>query len=162
LQGVPICSLPLSSGPLQRVARGRTRPGVILIGDAGGYLDACTGEGITLALEQALRLMQTIVPVLKQHRAKPTQRELAVYAEDCRRITRPYYFGTRLQLYLCRHPRIADRLLRAVNEQKLLSHFLSANMGTRPFWPGWRAASRLLVSFLRQGVTRRCSPAHPG
>jgi 2-polyprenyl-6-methoxyphenol hydroxylase-like FAD-dependent oxidoreductase len=151
LHGAAACSAPRSSGPLRRVATRRTRPGVLLIGDAGGYLDACTGEGIALALAQALCLQETVVPILRRHRGKPGPHELAAFEQACRRITRPYEFGTRLQLYLCRHPRLADRLLHALNEhEEILRHLLSANMGTVPFWPGWRNAGRLILSLCRR------------
>jgi 2-polyprenyl-6-methoxyphenol hydroxylase-like FAD-dependent oxidoreductase len=148
----PLASKPLASGPLHRVARSRVGPGVILIGDAGGYVDACTGEGVSIALAEALALESTVVPVLMQPRRVPTAADLSLYASACRRITRPYEFGTRLQLYLCRHPRLADRVIRALNEQEgLMSHFVSANMGTASFWPGWRPAVGLMRSLCRPG-----------
>lgn len=41
------------AGPLHQRARGRVAGRVLLVGDAGGYIDAITGEGISLALAQA-------------------------------------------------------------------------------------------------------------
>jgi menaquinone-9 beta-reductase len=143
--GAPAASRALASGPLHRVARGRVGQGVILIGDAGGYFDACTGEGISIALAEALALESTVVPALKRIDSMPTAADLSLYAGACHRITRPYEFGTRLQLYLCRHPSLADRVFRALGEQNgLMTHFVSANMGTASFWPGWRRAWKLV------------------
>ena len=142
-------SAPLSSGPLHRVARCRAANGVILIGDAGGYLDACTGEGISLALAEAMALESTVVPALKQCPDIPSERALAGYTRACRQITRSYELGTRVQLFLCRHPRLADRVVFALSEQDLMTHFVSANMGAAPFWPGWKPAVRLLASLCR-------------
>lgn len=146
----PAVSRTLASGPLHRVARARVGQGVILVGDAGGYLDACTGEGISIALAQALALESTVVPALKHTDGVPTSADLSPYADACQRITRPYEFGTRLQLYLCRHPYLADRVIRALGEQEgLMTHFVSANMGTAPFWPGWRRAVKLVRAVCR-------------
>lgn len=145
-ESAPPSSPPRSYGPLRRVARGRIARGVVLLGDAGGYLDACTGEGISLALAQALALESTVVNVLRRTADVPSQRQLAGFARMCRQITRPYEVGTRLQLYLCQHPWLADRVVRALSEQDLMGHYLSANMGTASFWPGWKRAVRLVGS----------------
>ncbi|HEX5807852.1 MAG TPA: NAD(P)/FAD-dependent oxidoreductase, partial [Anaerolineales bacterium] len=57
----------LAVGPLQQNAIGPVADGVLLIGDAAGYLDALTGEGISLALAQALALEKTVLPILLGH-----------------------------------------------------------------------------------------------
>jgi 2-polyprenyl-6-methoxyphenol hydroxylase-like FAD-dependent oxidoreductase len=41
------------AGRLWQNTRGPAAPGVVLVGDAAGYMDAITGEGISLALEEA-------------------------------------------------------------------------------------------------------------
>jgi 2-polyprenyl-6-methoxyphenol hydroxylase-like FAD-dependent oxidoreductase len=143
--GATALNAPACSGPLHRVARRRATNGIILIGDAGGYIDACTGEGISIALAQALALEETVVPLLKRQNCVPTAASLAPYLDTCRKITRPYTIGTTLQLFLCRHPRVANRLVRALAaNEDLLTHFVSANMGRTSFWPGWRASLRLV------------------
>jgi flavin-dependent dehydrogenase len=43
----------LGAGPLWQRSRSRTRGRVLLVGDAAGYVDALTGEGIALGLAQA-------------------------------------------------------------------------------------------------------------
>ena len=43
----------LGAGPLRQRARRRVAGRVLLVGDAGGYVDALTGEGIALGLAQA-------------------------------------------------------------------------------------------------------------
>lgn len=43
----------LGAGPLRQRARARTAGRVLLVGDAGGYVDALTGEGLALGLAQA-------------------------------------------------------------------------------------------------------------
>ncbi|MCR9141113.1 MAG: FAD-dependent monooxygenase [bacterium] len=51
-------------GPLLHRTRAVSGSGVALIGDAAGYLDAATGEGLSLAFEAALALENTVVPAL--------------------------------------------------------------------------------------------------
>jgi len=56
LGGAPAETRPLGAGPLARRARARVADRLALVGDAGGYLDAITGEGLSLAFEGALAL----------------------------------------------------------------------------------------------------------
>jgi flavin-dependent dehydrogenase len=49
----PPASAVRGAGPLRRRARRRTAGRVLLVGDAAGYVDALTGEGIALALASA-------------------------------------------------------------------------------------------------------------
>ena len=52
LDGPPVSEV-RGAGPLRQRARHRVRGRVLLVGDAGGYVDALTGEGIALGLAQA-------------------------------------------------------------------------------------------------------------
>jgi flavin-dependent dehydrogenase len=131
------CSKALSTGPLERKVRGSCAPGVLLIGDAGGYLDACTGEGISLALAQALNLEQTVVPLLKKP-GQLCQQQLRPYARAYRRIIRPYVLGTRLLLLLSRRPHLLDRVVSALGRNPdVLTDFYSALMGRVGFCSRW-------------------------
>ena len=147
LQGAPPASSPRSSGPLCRAATKRCSDGVILIGDAGGYLDACTGEGLSLAFAQALALERTVAPLLARGEGKPRRGELRAYARACRRITRSYYLGTRLQLFVNRRPVLAERWVAALaRHPDVMQHLLSANMNRAAYWPGWSGAVRILFA----------------
>ncbi|WP_410539789.1 FAD-dependent oxidoreductase [Streptomyces sp. KL2] len=75
------------AGPLRRSARARTAGRVLLVGDAAGYVDALTGEGIALALAQAPAAVRAV-----------TGGDLAAYERDWRRITRRYRRLTRALL----------------------------------------------------------------
>lgn len=150
-------NVPQGVGPLHRVARGCCADGVILVGDAAGYLDACTGEGISLALGQAVSLEATVAPLLRQTRVKPNAKQLRGFAQACRQITWPYYQGTRLLLHLSRNPLWFERLVTAFRvNPDIMQHFLSAQTGQASLWPGWSKAVRLLQAF----VCER-SAAHP-
>lgn len=149
LNGARTGSLPLSTGPLHRTVRGRCADSVLLLGDAGGYLDACTGEGISLVLAQALCLEQTVVPLLQKSTASPSKGSLQSYESRCRDILRPYLWGTSLLLFLNRRPLLFERFVKvmAVNED-ILEHFFSALMGKASFWVGWSRLVRLLPFLL--------------
>lgn len=50
-----------AAGPLRQRARGRTAGRVMLVGDAAGYVDALTGEGLGLAFGAARQLVECVV-----------------------------------------------------------------------------------------------------
>lgn len=68
-----------------------------LVGDASGYVDALTGEGITLALAQSQRL----VSLLAEDR-------LDRYPAEHFRVSLGYRLSTRALLALTRHKWIAE------------------------------------------------------
>jgi geranylgeranyl reductase family protein len=53
LAGARLLGTPRAIGPLALEARGVTAPGALLVGDAAGFYDPFTGEGVTLALRSA-------------------------------------------------------------------------------------------------------------
>ena len=53
LEGIPFASISRGAGPLQRNSRAVQKGRVLLVGDAAGYVDAITGEGLTLGFHQA-------------------------------------------------------------------------------------------------------------
>lgn len=61
LAGRPVTSRLLGAGPLRQDVRGRVRGRVLLVGDAAGYVDALTGEGVGLALAQAQAAVAAIL-----------------------------------------------------------------------------------------------------
>lgn len=72
------------AGPLRQRPRGRVHGRVLLVGDAAGYEDALTGEGVSLALLQA----RAAIDALRS--GAPEQYEAA-----WRSLTRPYRLITR-------------------------------------------------------------------
>lgn len=57
LHGAEVASAVLGAGPLRQRVAGRVAGRVLLVGDAAGYVDALTGEGIGVALAAAERLV---------------------------------------------------------------------------------------------------------
>jgi flavin-dependent dehydrogenase len=60
LAGAEPASSVRGAGPLRQNVRRRTAGSVLLVGDASGYLDALTGEGIGAALAQATALAECL------------------------------------------------------------------------------------------------------
>ncbi len=64
LADTPFDSAPAGMGPLARRAKARTLDRLVLLGDAAGYVDAITGEGVSLALAGALALAEALPAAL--------------------------------------------------------------------------------------------------
>jgi len=60
LAGAQPCSDLLGAGPLRQRSRRRVAGRVLLVGDASGYVDALTGEGISLGLAQARAAVEAV------------------------------------------------------------------------------------------------------
>jgi flavin-dependent dehydrogenase len=125
-----------SVGPLQRTARSPVSDGLVLIGDAAGYLDALTGEGISLALNQALALEKLIVPLLKSNKKGASAlsvEDLSHYHQAYISIMKPYYQMTSLALLAARYTWLAEDVVTLFGKiPPLFPLLLSANMG-KPF-----------------------------
>jgi flavin-dependent dehydrogenase len=86
-------------GPMRQVVSRRVAGRVLLVGDAAGYEDALTGEGVSLAVKQAAAAVRAI-----------TDDSLASYESAWRRVTRDYRLLTR-GLVLATTPKAARRAL---------------------------------------------------
>jgi flavin-dependent dehydrogenase len=84
------------SGPFWQRARRRFAPGVALVGDAAGFADAVTGEGITIALRCADALARVVAE----------RRPLADYEAAWRRISRAHRGFAELLAIGVEHPRL--------------------------------------------------------
>lgn len=103
LAGAEALSRDRGTGPLAQRVRGVVRGRLALVGDAAGYLDAITGEGMAVAFHQAAALGRALAAG-----------DLAPYAAAHRRIARLPDLMTRLVLGLERRPRLRRRALRAL------------------------------------------------
>jgi 2-polyprenyl-6-methoxyphenol hydroxylase-like FAD-dependent oxidoreductase len=113
-------------GPLWQRARCVHEPGVVLLGDAAGYLDACTGEGLSLAFAQAEKLGQLWRP-------SPGLTRIPEYIRAHRAIVKHYYTVTWGALWLTRWPWLRAGLLRVLRTRpELMGRVLSANQGLIP------------------------------
>ena len=149
LDGAAVCGDLQATGPLSRQVRTPIADGVLLIGDAAGYRDAITGEGISLAATQALALENVVVPALKKKRFQMiTADELCAYSRVFNRIYAPYARMTDLALFLSRHPKYARTAIHFLGKYPaLFQHLLSVNMGKAPLWPGLQKSAGLLRGY---------------
>lgn len=102
LTGVDAAGPVRGAGPLHQGATARTTGRVLLVGDAAGYVDALTGEGIALALAQAPAAVRAVV-----------SGDLATYEREWRRITRRYRWLTHALLTATRVPPVRAAMVPA-------------------------------------------------
>ncbi|HSL83916.1 MAG TPA: NAD(P)/FAD-dependent oxidoreductase [Thermoanaerobaculia bacterium] len=131
LAGAPPASRDLGCGPLaqrpRRVARGR----IALAGDASGYLDAITGEGLSLAFHQAFALVEAIRAI--DAGAAPHRDDFAPYERAHRRLRRLPEALIRLLLLAERRPWLRRRAVRALAaDRALFERLLGLHAGTVP------------------------------
>jgi flavin-dependent dehydrogenase len=117
LAGAVEDSEPRGAGPLWRGARARTAHRFVLVGDAAGYVDAITGEGLSLAFHGA-EALTAILPDALAHGA--TRASLAGYERAFDRAFRRYALLTRGLLLLSRHPSLRRAAVRLLGRQPRL------------------------------------------
>jgi menaquinone-9 beta-reductase len=61
LDGATLLSSRRGAGPFRQRTRARTKGRVLLVGDASGYVDAITGEGLRLGFAQALAAVACVI-----------------------------------------------------------------------------------------------------
>jgi flavin-dependent dehydrogenase len=101
LDGAP-CGAVRGAGPLRRRAVRRVHGRVLLVGDAAGYVDALTGEGISVGLVCARQLVACLA------RDDPT-----AYEQAWLRATRRYRVLTGGLLWAAHRPVLRSRLVPA-------------------------------------------------
>ncbi len=112
LQGAPSDSTPRGAGPLFRRAKRVVAPRVALVGDAAGYVDAITGEGLSLAFTCARALGEALPQALE---AGAGAAALASYERAFARTFRKYAWLTRAMLALARRPALRRPVIRALS-----------------------------------------------
>lgn len=101
----------LASGPFDCPTRSVVAPRLALVGDAAGYYDPFTGQGVYQALEGARRLAAALeAAALDDDRARSAA--LRRYARGLGRLKRPARRVQRLVETALARPRRADRVLR--------------------------------------------------
>ncbi|HEU4382204.1 MAG TPA: FAD-dependent monooxygenase [Anaeromyxobacteraceae bacterium] len=117
LGGAPPGSGALGSGPLRRRARALAADRVVLLGDAAGYLDAITGEGLSLSLEAAADLSRLLPEAL----ARGAGREAFLgYQRAVRARQRRYAAVAGLVLAMARRPRLRRTVIGGLSRSPAL------------------------------------------
>ena len=98
------------AGPLYQPVRAVASGRLALVGDAAGYVDAITGQGLSLAFTSAALLVGALPPGL----AADLRPALLAYQSALRARFRRYALPARALLALSRKPRLRALALRAV------------------------------------------------
>ncbi|GAA1476724.1 NAD(P)/FAD-dependent oxidoreductase [Nocardioides aestuarii] len=94
----------LGAGPLRQRSRARASGRVLLVGDAAGYVDALTGEGLAVGLAQARAAAQAVAAA-----------DVPGYEAACRRIGRRHDLLTAGLLAVTGVPVLRQRLVGAAS-----------------------------------------------
>jgi menaquinone-9 beta-reductase len=138
-------------GPLRVDVPRKARDGLLLLGDAAGYVDAITGEGVGLAVNKARLFVSLLGPHLKRPGAQLGFEQLRPFLKAAHHVDRSHVELTRLLLWLGRSPRLMERVIAALaDDTELFRHFLSANQCRVSPW-----AVPIASSF---GLLRHLSP----
>ncbi|WP_411087198.1 NAD(P)/FAD-dependent oxidoreductase [Streptomyces sp. 061-3] len=92
------------AGPLRQRVGSRVAGRVLLVGDAAGYIDALTGEGVSLALAGAAQLVRCVRDDRPQ-----------AYERAWRKVSRRHRLLTESLLRARQHPRLARRIVPAAS-----------------------------------------------
>lgn len=135
LAGIAVISRDRGMGPLGQRVRGVVRGRLALVGDAAGYVDAITGEGLSLAFHQAEAVVAAICAG-----------DLRRYQRAWRRIGALPDGLTRLMLAVERRPWLRRRMIRAfAGDPELFSKILAVHCRARPLSSFvWTGTPRLL------------------
>ncbi len=127
LEGAEQVSSLLCASPLAARARSGVAPGIVLLGDAAGFLDPITGGGMT----QAFMTAELLAGYIANHRAVAGD-WLWDFERDRRALLWDYRFLTHAMLWLADHPRLTHALLSRLRlPPALLSHFIGVSGGVR-------------------------------
>jgi flavin-dependent dehydrogenase len=146
------CALPgslLASGPFDLPVRAVVADGAALVGDAAGYFDPFTGQGIYQAIAGAELLARAALPTLR-HGTAVSRRALLPYARDHERLVAGPHRVQRVVDFVLARPRLAERALNRIAARPDTARALLAVTGDLR---AVRAllSPRLLLSFLAPG-----------
>lgn len=136
------------AGPFDQRVRTPCRGQLALVGDAAGYRDPITGEGLGIAFQQALALAHCLAAG-----------DLSPYPAAVRHITRRPYLLIRLLLLAEARPELRRRLLSMWSERpEFFASMLALHSDDRPLsalgWSGLGALIRALAGGLLRPTSR--------
>jgi 2-polyprenyl-6-methoxyphenol hydroxylase-like FAD-dependent oxidoreductase len=134
---------PLLATPLAATARQGFAPGVVLLGDAAGFIDPITGGGMAQALVTSECLARFIVA----HGPERAGAWLPAFERERHALLRDYRLLTRGVLALSRRPALARAALSGLSwAPPLFSHLVGVSAGTRSLFPHLLSSGRTFRS----------------
>jgi flavin-dependent dehydrogenase len=127
----------LASGPFDRPVRPIVMPGIALVGDAAGYFDPFTGQGINQALEGAALLAEAAINAL--HDGPRRHPVLHSYAWRLRSRLRGPRAVQRMIDFILSRPRLADSMIARLGRRPVAARALIAATGD--IAPAWSVAA---------------------
>lgn len=109
----PIDALSLA-GPLRQRARAVVGDRMVLVGDAAGFVDGVTGEGMSLGLASARVLSRIVADAFARHATAP---DVGRWSAEHRTLTRDHTRFTELVLWWLRHPWLTRRVVRRFRDR---------------------------------------------
>jgi menaquinone-9 beta-reductase len=106
----PISSI-RGAGPMARAATRRNGDRMVLVGDAAGFVDSISGDGLSIAFNSAL-ILGTHLPEILKHDA--TRQSMQSYEREARRLYRGYWLVTNGLLTVARHPRARRMIIKSL------------------------------------------------
>jgi len=106
----PISSI-RGAGPMARAATRRNSDRMVLVGDAAGFVDSISGDGLSIAFNSAL-ILGTHLPEILKHDA--TRQSMQSYEREARRLYRGYWLVTNGLLTVARHPRARRMIIKSL------------------------------------------------
>jgi flavin-dependent dehydrogenase len=132
LAGAQRMSDVLACGPFDVATTSRVADRAILVGDAGGYLDPITGEGISLALQSAYWSAEIVNEALQ--RDDLSAKALRPYHDRVEDFIRHHKILTRALLFLGLHRQLFGFIIKRLRRSpELYSSLLAVNCGAIRF-----------------------------
>lgn len=113
LEGASLLAPPRAIGPLALVASAVSAPGVMLVGDAAGFYDPFTGEGVTLALRSAELAAEVADVALRAGRLD----DLRAYDRFRHEVTRDKFRLNRVIQEIVAWPEVANAVARRLRRK---------------------------------------------
>src|SRR5208282_3292222 len=111
LRGAPSISSVRGAGPMARGATRRNSNRMVLVGDAAGFVDSISGDGLSIAFNSALILGKHLDRILK---CGATRESMQAYEREARRLYRGYWFVTNGLMIIARHVRVRRKIIDAL------------------------------------------------
>jgi flavin-dependent dehydrogenase len=84
---------------------------IVLVGDAAGFVDSISGDGLSIAFNSALILGKHLRSILARG---ATGESMQAYEREGRRLYRGYWFVTKGLLTIARHPRARRMIINSL------------------------------------------------